>query len=443
MLAVIIPHPETPQGLVLAGETGWTLPTVALEHAWPLELERLNQALGQTLGISVSVLRRVAGRVDTAQRRAYMTYLLENHSPDWVPPAHGRWVRQADLGDLAWAVPEHRAVLAECLAEVESGRLPEQRVPWARPGWLTEARAWVEAQLTHLGTPLVAPIEQVKNWGLSCLLRAPTADGAVYFKATATLPLFVHEPTVMAGLAQMYPQHVPAPLCWDGPRRWMLLPDIGTVLGNNNTLEARTTMLHLFGTMQRDSASRVEELFAIGCVDRRPERLAVQLDALLQDADALAGLNEAEMARFQALGPRLQTTCARLAQSPLPPTLVHGDLHLKNVAVKAGRYQFFDWTDACVTHPFLDMSTIYNEADAARHTYLRDTYLAPWTAYAPVERLLVDWTLAEPLCHLHQAISYQQIVAGLEPSAQAEFRRMVPYYVRKLLLSQTEYQDSS
>jgi aminoglycoside phosphotransferase (APT) family kinase protein len=114
---------------------------------------------------------------------------------------------------------------------------------------------------------------------------------------------------------------------------------------------------------------------------------------------------------------------------------VHGDLHLKNVAVKAGRYQFFDWTDACVTHPFLDMTTIYNEEDMTRQTYLRDMYLTLWTSYAPMKQLLEDWALAGPLCHLHQAISYQHIVVGLEASAQAEFRRLVPHFVRKLLRS--------
>jgi hypothetical protein len=50
-----------------------------------------------------------------------------------------------------------------------------------------------------------------------------------------------------------------------------------------------------------------------------------------------------------------------------------------------------------------------------------------------MERLLEDWVLAGSLCHLHQAISYRHIVAGLEVSAQAEFRRMVPYLVRKVL----------
>ena len=64
---------------------------------------------------------------------------------------------------------------------------------------------------------------------------------------------------------------------------------------------------------------------------------------------------------------------------------------------------------------------------------LRDTYLTLWTDYAPMARLLEAWELAAPLCHLNQAITYQHILAGLEPAAQTEFRHAVPYYVRQAL----------
>jgi Ser/Thr protein kinase RdoA (MazF antagonist) len=171
----------------------------------------------------------------------------------------------------------------------------------------------------------------------------------------------------------------------------------------------------------------------MGCVDRRLERLAGQLEGLLTDTAALAGLSERECERLPALVPHLQRLCTRLAQYPLPQTLVHGDLYLKNVAYNAGQYQFFDWSDACVTHPFFDMMTIYTEKDPRVYLPLRDTYLTLWTDYAPLAQLLEVWELAAPLSYLHQAIGYQHIVAGLEPSAQAEFRNAAPYYVRQAL----------
>jgi len=60
-------------------------------------------------------------------------------------------------------------------------------------------------------------------------------------------------------------------------------------------------------------------------------------------------------------------------------------------------------------------------------------YLVVWSEYAPVERLLEAWVLAQPLSDRYQAISYQQILVGLEAAAQADFRDVVPYYVRKML----------
>jgi homogentisate 1,2-dioxygenase len=54
-------------------------------------------------------------------------------------------------------------------------------------------------------------VEQVRVWSMSCVLRVPTADGLVFFKATAGSPLFVDEGRVMRGLSRLTP-YVPRPL---------------------------------------------------------------------------------------------------------------------------------------------------------------------------------------------------------------------------------------
>ena len=178
----------------------------------------------------------------------------------------------------------------------------------------------------------------------------------------------------------------------------------------------------------------MDALLALGCLDRRLDRLAAQVDPLLGDTATLAGqLDAAEIERLRALGPQPKAICAELASYAIPYTLVHGDLHLGNVACPAGRYLFFDWTDGCVAHPFFDTISIWRVEDPSLQARLRDSYLGVWADYEPRERLLAAWTLAKPLCALHQAVSYQHIIATLEDTAKPAVASGLPYWLRQLL----------
>jgi hypothetical protein len=66
---------------------------------------------------------------------------------------------------------------------------------------------------------------------------------------------------------------------------------------------------------------------------------------------------------------------------------------------------------------------------------LRNSYLEVWTAYEPIEPLLEAWELAMPLCALHQAVSYQHIVATLENTSKPELASGLTYWLRTLLQS--------
>src|SRR5918999_5300285 len=131
----------------------------------------------------------------------------------------------------------------------------------------------------------------------------------------------------------------------------------------------------------------------------------------------------------------LRAMCAELASYAVPHTLVHGDLHLGNVARSAGSYLFFDWTDACVAHPFFDTISIFQVKDPNVQARLRNSYLGVWAAYEPIERLLEAWKVAKPLCALHQAVSYQHILATLEDTSKPELASGLPYWLRTLLQS--------
>jgi hypothetical protein len=89
------------------------------------------------------------------------------------------------------------AVAARVVEELERGPGGDGGQPWAAHGWFAEAERWLRSTMERLGRPLTGPVHQARVWRLSCLLRAPTGDGDVWFKANTTSPLFINEGVVM------------------------------------------------------------------------------------------------------------------------------------------------------------------------------------------------------------------------------------------------------
>jgi Ser/Thr protein kinase RdoA (MazF antagonist) len=201
----------------------------------------------------------------------------------------------------------------------------------------------------------------------------------------------------------------------------------------------RERILGEYARLQRDTASRTADLLRIGCHDRRLPVLSEQIASLLAFADTRPDLTDEEKAHLHAIVPRLQEQIVELLASPLPATIAHGDLHIGNVAVRPdGTPVFFDWTDACITHPFLDMITIFQQTDEALKARLRNAYLAEWSGYDTPERLRTTFALAAPLSALHQAVSYQGILQYGPPETAKELGESLPYWLRCVLQWQTE-----
>ena len=253
------------------------------------------------------------------------------------------------------------------VGELEAGPTAAAVQPWAARGWFAEAEAWLRSAMEAAGRPVTGPVRQVRVWELSCVLRAPTTAGDVWFKANLASPLFVDEGAVMATLAGLFPDRVPAPLAVDPGRGWMVLADFGEEVGWGAPVEVVEEVARAHALMQVEAAAHVEELLAAGCHDRRLGRLAAEAEAWLPALEAtgrLPGIDAAtwltaeETAALEAAVPRLRARCEELAGYAVPPSIVHGDLHLGNVARGPAGWLLFDWTDACVAHPFLDLPTI-------------------------------------------------------------------------------------
>ncbi len=439
---VLFEHPTEARVLLLPGAEGWGLPGLRTEENNLFGGSLIRAAMAAQLGADVTVLHTAEVYIDPeTQRWRWALIAVENHALAWTPPDGARWADAATVAELPLARPEQRAAILAWLAERMGGAIPAQRAPWARPGWLDEITAWTAAELARYGRTLDGPLEQVKTWAISCLLRAPASGGMVFVKASPVLPLFTNESAITERLAEHYPRTVPRPLAVDAARRWMLLDDFGGALLKDAPRPAWDATIRAFAALQRESVGQIDALLAAGCLDRRLDRLAAAVPALLAALDAPGVLEPAEVAALRAAEPRLVTLCAELARYRVPPALLHGDLHENNIVIGATGPLIFDWSDACIAHPFLDLVTLIDPEDAPpapeERARWRDLYLSYWTDYEPLERLRAVADLAEPVGLLHQVLSYNQIMAGVEPGARWQYRWGFRFFARRLLAAVT------
>lgn len=74
----------------------------------------------------------------------------------------------------------------------------ERLIPWTRPGWFEQASLWIHAELERWGIEVSDPMEQPHSRLWSTVLRVPTGEGDVYFKAVS--PVHPYEPALLGAL---------------------------------------------------------------------------------------------------------------------------------------------------------------------------------------------------------------------------------------------------
>ncbi len=439
----LVPHPREPRLLILADGPAWTLPRLG---AW--DAPAIRAELAERFGLDATVLRNVylPKRDDDAPQ----VTALENHSPHWTPPSGARWLARDELDSLPLALPEHRDLIAAALDEAETGRMPDARPPWARPGWLSDAAAWVASQLGTLGYDATGPLEQVHSREWSAVLRVPTTGGLHHFQAEA--PFAAFEPALAHALHKLLPARVPRVLATDLARGWMLTEDTGTPLRDTMSpgcdLATWETVLPQYATLQQETSSHLDVLAACGCPDYRIARLHALYSSLVADTDTLligqpGGLSVSEYEEARAFAPDVEAMCAALAAFGISETLHHDDFHPGNILVRDGRYVFFDWAEGALTHPFcspmiaLRVARILRDCDDAALVRLRDAYLAPWTGFAPLPRLVAAFTLAQRLALLLRALTWRHAVSQMESNARLQYGDAPAYWLRLFLTART------
>ena len=311
---------------------------------------------------------------------------------------------------------------------------------WTDARWLADVKGWVDWQLEELGLQSTGDLEQphVRPW--STVLRMPTTGGDVWFKAN--IPVLAYEAGAVALLAARRPDAVPGLLATDVERGWMLMADGGErlreIVEREGALRRWLDVLPRYGELQLDLAPDIDEFLALGLPDRRLQTLARQYEELI---DRVETVTDDERGRLRALVPTIAELCDRLASVGVPETIQHDDLHDGQVFVRDGRYLFFDWGDACVSHPFFSMSVtlegnlawglddVEGSEDIAPY---RDAYLEAFHRFAGRAELRAAHDAALRLGWICRALNVERFASGL-PAPYREEHLQAGLRLRMLL----------
>jgi hypothetical protein len=313
---------------------------------------------------------------------------------------------------------------------------------WSSPEWREAAREWFDGRLRSAGMERTGAFEPLRVRPWAAVLSAQTTNGVVWFKAAA--PRTAFEVALYAIFEEVPFDNVLTPIAVDAERGWMILPDGGTVIGENLTretlIDAMAQALRRYGELQRHLERYVSMLLTLGVEDMRPAVLPHRFDEAAAVVRAYTGDGTPEQQhdyeRVVALREDFRSWCERLAASPLGASLDHDDLHAWNILASHAsprRLTLFDWGDSVIAHPFASMLvplTFMHQQyglapDGSELTRLRDAYLDAFTDIAPHEELVETLELACRAAKAARALTWHRALLAFAadvPEELEEFR---------------------
>lgn len=293
---------------------------------------------------------------------------------------------------------------------------------WRSRTWRAEAEAWIAAQVE-----LTGPVEEAKVRFWAVVLRAPTAQGWVWFKENAPSQAF--EAALVSHLSVTHLGVVPPVIAAEPERGWLLTRDLGEPVGATATLADWATLLREYGALQRALAT-----------DERAQALT---PAFPEDS-ALTWLErEAGGMDLPPAGVALVAQAAeRLRATDLSASLQHNDLHTHNaLRGSRGRLSLIDFGDAVWANPVCGLTIPFwalrdrdeqgYAADGPELRSLAAAWLQGWGGELSVDDVIALMPAADRLRCLHRAECWRRLIADVPAEAVPEqWRGSVATWVR-------------
>lgn len=338
--------------------------------------------------------------------------------------ASGAFVEPSDLGD-----PDLAAVVARACAELDPPRTPVLRPDWYRRGWFDRIESWIDAALAPLGRRRTGPVEPFRIWSISAVVQVPTDGGALWCKAPCAH--FRNEARIHAALAPMLPELVPALVAVDAAEGWVLMEPLAGAEGSTRAAGAAAEAASRWAAAQLDTLEHVPLLLQAGLEHRGVDATVATFERVAAGSPERSMLTAAELAEVDAAVAPAIELIREFWAAGIPDSLAHGDLHLGNVAWDGRTMRIFDWTDGCISHPFLDGSHLVR-FDGGSGARASATFVDAWHAAFPavdVERVVALAPLADLA---FQLVTFDRIAAATEAQSAWELGGVVARSLRAL-----------
>jgi hypothetical protein len=402
-VSLLVPHPT--RLAVLVGDNG--LPTLRTGPEPPLSeilasVDAVDPATAVPLRLSMTAAQ--AEGVEAA-------LVLEFDAVTADPPAGWAW-RDLDAESIARLEPaDARGAVSSWCRERVDGWSPRRPV-WSRSGWFARASAWMLDRMAAAGHPATDAPRVHYLWGVSVVLRAPSSDGAFFLKCSGDI--FRHEAMTTRALAAQLPDAFPEVVAVDASEGWLLMCDLGAPELGEQAQSLWHEGLVTHAGVQRSWLGRADELVGLGLPDRSLTALADEVGEISDDDTVQSRMDPELRDRWRSSAPSLVAACLRLEEIGPGPSLVHGDLHPWNVTYGSGTTRIFDWTDAAVSHPFVDLPTyLFRTDDVAVRRRMVDAYLDAWSTAGSPAQLREAADLAVIVGSLYQVQTYRVLIPTL------------------------------
>lgn len=321
-------------------------------------------------------------------------------------------------------------VVARAIAELDPARTPECRPEWFRAGWFDLIEAWIDAVLAPTGRRRTGPVEPFRLWSISAVVRVPTDDGVLWCKAPCDH--FRAEARIHTAVARLLPELVPQLVAVEAAEGWVLMEPMMGVEAAEHAAGTALEVARRWASAQLESIEHVPRLLAAGLERRGADATIIAFRRVLAESRELALLRVEELAEIRAAADRAVALVRECWDAGVPETLAHGDLHLGNVAWDGETLRIFDWTDGCISHPFLDASHLSRFAEPSAASAAEAAYAEVFRTALPgvdVDRVLALAPLADLV---FQTVSFERIAAATEQQSAWELGGVVARNLRLL-----------